>query len=91
MRSFKNAGLLPAGAKTGYAVGRMGAGSLLGAGMGYESGGRTGAELGAIGGAAMSSPAAIKGMIDSGLLTKEALSSPLVQRSLTQGLLNKQP
>lgn len=74
-KAFAHAGILPNGAHTGYAVGRMGVGGLIG----YEAGGNL---QSMIEGAALSSPAAIKGLIKSGRLTGKIASKIGVKKGL---------
>jgi hypothetical protein len=74
-KAFTNPGLLPGGAHTGYAVGRMGVGGLLG----YEAGGNL---QSAIEGAALSSPAAIKALIKGGRAVGKVGSAVGIKRGL---------
>jgi hypothetical protein len=80
MRTFGSPKLM-AMDTTGKAVGRMG----LAGGIGLLTGG-PGAAVGA---AAITSPAAVKVAIESGLITKKALQNPQIRTLMSKGLLNK--
>jgi hypothetical protein len=75
-----------------HSIGRIGLGGLIGGAVGQHEG--EGFIPGALMGAALTSPAAIKVAIDSGILTKDAvgklISSPSGRNLLTQGLLRSQ-
>lgn len=80
MRTFGSPKLMAADT-TGKAAGRMG----LAAGLGFLAGGPTGA----VGAAAITSPAALRTAIDAGQITKGMLKNPQVQTMLGKGLLKK--
>lgn len=79
MRTFGSPKLM-ASDHTGKAVGRM----ILGAGAGEAAGGHKGALVGAM----LTNPMALRTAIDSGLLTKEAMTS-LMSNPETQGMIIK--
>lgn len=74
LNTFGKPELLPID-KTGKAVGRMVMGPLLGGAAGYAHGGEHEGMIGLGLGSALTSPAALKVAIDSGLLGKEAMET----------------
>jgi hypothetical protein len=79
MRTFGSPKLMAQGT-TGKVVGH----AIAGAGLGYLIDGQKGAVIGGL----FSSPAALKVAIDSGLITKEALSNPGVMSMISKAAQN---
>lgn len=88
MRTFGSPKFM-AQSTTGRTLAHMGSGAGLGGLLGYQVGGREGAEAGALTGAFLTSPAAIRAAIDSGRLTGKMLKNPQVQQLMSRGLLKQ--
>jgi hypothetical protein len=90
MRSFADTKFLPQGAQTGYSLGRIGVGAGLGAAV-AEAGGED-YKTGAVIGAALTGPTALKALINSGNITGKTINQSInmIQNPTVQSVISRQ-